>query len=243
MTVYSERWYLEVVCPQARSWSDGVNSFVYEDKGHECASPYGYPGIDGDASVVRTALGKPLFIRYRVDQRMGMAHAKEKQTRVVPLDSPWLPGDPQVVEAARAKRLGVTAAYDGAGRGVLKAFRQHYDEAMREKSAADKYHTIAERLELWADNPKVHVFTALGAGAMFLSDGEWAHYHLSFRSRLAHNTAMHAIFEVAANTLRGFGHKRIHLGGGLTDAPDDPLYKFKARIGRTPWTIYQQEIP
>jgi hypothetical protein len=53
---------------------------------------------------------------------------------------------------------------------------------------------------------------------------------------------MAAIFGLAVDILRPT-HTRIHLGGGMSANPDDPLLKFKARFGRLAHSVYTQEIP
>jgi hypothetical protein len=239
--VYNEDWYLEVTSPLARKWTDGNNSFTYEDKGEKFSSPYGYAGITGDEMAARQALGRPLFIRYGIDQCA--PGAIEWPTRVIPMKEPWFPGDTHLVEAARARRMGVTASYEGSSLESLRIFKAGYDEAMERKEAAEKYYDIAERLELWAGNPNVHVVLAKDAGAIFLTGDTWAHYHLSFRRPTAHNTAMHAIFDLAVPLVSGLGCQFMHLGGGTKPTKDDPLYKFKSRIGRLPWSAYFKEIP
>lgn len=239
--VYNEQWYLDVTAPgTALFMGDGMR-FSHQLVDGKAVSPYGYAGIEGDPLEVRKALGMPLFIRYGVDQRA--TGAIERPTRVIPLDKPWLEGSAHIKESDRAKRLGVTADYQGSFRSALLAFREEYMEAMSRKQAAPKHFAIGERLLEWEGNPQVHVVLAPGAGAIFLTGDTWAHYHLSFRRPTAHNTAMHAIFDVAVPLCAQAGCQFMHLGGGTTASVEDPLYKFKARIGRMAHTVYFQEIP
>jgi len=240
MNIYNSDWYAAVVAPDSKVYDDGENYFRYDDKPHEAAGIYGYGGLVGDWWKVREALGKPLFIRHAVDHE---SYGWNKHTRVIPCGDPWVPGSPHLAEARRARNLGIIAECRGSRSDALREFRKNYTEAMTAKSADDKYSAIAERLELWADNPQVMVVSAPGAEALFLLDGAWAHYHMSYRLPGAHNTVMHAIFDLAVPLIADAGCRHIHLGGGLTGTMDDPLYKFKARIGRIPWQIYQQEIP
>ncbi|HUT25697.1 MAG TPA: GNAT family N-acetyltransferase, partial [Sumerlaeia bacterium] len=70
------------------------------------------------------------------------------------------------------------------------------------------------------------------AAAFFLRGANWLHYHLSatdldLRLPGATNLILHA----AAQLGRRWGLKRLHLGGGRTKAPDDPLLKFKRSMG------------
>ncbi len=239
--VYNEQWYLDVTAPgTALFMGDGMR-FSHQLVDGKAVSPYGYAGIQGDPQEVRKALGMPLFIRYGVGQKA--IGAIERPTRIIPLDKPWVEGSPHLAESARAARMGVTAVNMASDRAALLTFKQGYMEAMYHKQAAPKYYAIGTRLEEWAGNPQVHVVLAPDAGAIFLTGDTWAHYHLSFRRPTAHNTAMHAIFDVAVPLCAQAGCQYMHLGGGTTASTDDPLYKFKARIGRLPHTVYFQEIP
>jgi hypothetical protein len=70
------------------------------------------------------------------------------------------------------------------------------------------------------------------AAAFFLRGANWLHYHLSatdpdLRLPGATNLILHA----AARLGRRRGLKRLHLGGGRTRAPDDPLLRFKRSMG------------
>ena len=240
--VYNEQWYADVVVPDSLIYDDGKTSFRYELRDGKAVSLYGYPGICGEPDVqkVRTALGVPLFIRHGVGHHEGSI---PRPTRVIPCHEPWFPQSPHLAEARRASRFGVIATNEGSSADALALFRAEYSKAMDRKQAGEKYYDIAERLELWAGNKDVMVVSAPGAGAVFLMGDPWAHYHLSYRTPQAHNTAMHAIFDMAVPLIAARGCKHIHLGGGITPALDDPLYKFKSRIGRLPWTVYFQEVP
>jgi len=240
MTIYNSDWYVSVVAPESKVYDDGQNYFRYVDNPAEASGVYGYGGLRGDWRVVREALGKPLFVRHTLDHD---GPGWNRHTRVIPCYEPWLPGSPHLAEAERARNLGIVAECHGSQKHALEEFRINYLETMQRKDADDKYSAIAERLALWADNEQVMVVTAPGAGALFLLDGTWAHYHMSYRHLGAHNTAMHAIFDLAVPLISATGCQHIHLGGGMSGQLDDPLYKFKARIGRMSWQIYQQEIP
>lgn len=238
--VYNEQWYLDVTAPGTTTAYGNGGRFSYQMLDGKAVSPYGYAGITGDPQYFRRVLGCPLFIRHSLTAKDGTF---SRPTRVIPLDQPWVAGSPHLAESRRAVRFNVAATYQGADKDALIAFRDGYYKAMDRKNAGDKYYDIAERLELWAGNPNVHVITAPGAAAIFLSGWPWGHYHLSYRTPEAHNTAMHAIFDCAVPVLTKQGCTHIHLGGGTSASLDDPLYKFKARIGRLPWTVYFQEVP
>ncbi len=240
--VYNEEWYLDVTAPDSRIWRSGDSRFSYQLVDGKAVNPYGYAGILGDPQEVREAFRMPLFIRHAVDYRASGDGVIERATRAIPLDNPWPAGSPHLSESARAGRIGISATKHGADRDALLTFKEGYMEAMKAKNAAPKYYAIGERLEEWAGNPQVHVVLAPGAGAIFLTGDTWAHYHLSFRRPTAHNTAMHAIFDVAVPLCAQAGCQFMHLGGGTTASTDDPLYKFKARIGRMAHTVYFQEV-
>lgn len=238
--VYNEQWYAAATAPDSMLYDCGSSRFRYQVIDGKAQGIYGYAGLSGDAQEVRRNIGMPLFIRHDLDAQCGTF---SRPTRVIPLDKPWLPGSPHLAESRRAVRLGIVATYHKADKTALASFRDEYYKAMDRKQASDKYYDIAERLELWADNPQVHVFSVAGAGAIFLSGYPWAHYHLSYRTPQAHNTAMHAIFDCAVPVLTALGCASVHLGGGTSASLDDPLYKFKARIGRLPHTVWFQEVP
>lgn len=237
--VYNEQWYADVTAPDSLLYDDGTNRFRYQVIDGKASGIYGYAGLKGDPQTVREELDMPLFIRHALTATSGTF---SRPTRVIPCQQPWLAGSPHLAESRRALRFNVVAEYQGADKDALIAFRDGYYKAMDRKNAGDKYYDIAERLELWAGNPQVHVFSAPGAGAIFLSGWPWGHYHLSYRTPEAHNTAMHAIFDCAVPVLTRAGCESIHLGGGTSAALDDPLYKFKARIGRLQHTVYFQEV-
>lgn len=242
---YESHWYLQAVAPTFRRYSVAGNEFAYvcNSRG-EAASPYGYPGIVGDAEVIRAAIGLPLFIRHRVSHQpleLG-PHIHPHPTRVIPTVDPWTPGMRKAID--RAHRMQVVTEYWGSKLEALRDFRDAYRRAMLAKAASPKYMILADNLEEWAGLPWVHIFRAGGCGALFLSGGDgWAHYHLSYCLEGHHNAAMEAIFGAAVPFLGSQGVTMIHLGGGTTTKSDDSLFLFKSRIGRVPWTVFFEEIP
>lgn len=242
--VYNSEWYAQVASPEyARHYAEDA-SFLHEITTRGVASSiYGYPGIIGiptcDLKALRNEVGRPLFIRHHLNwEPRPWDTVIRRKTRVVPLDQPW-----EDKEGTRAFRKGIKASYLGSDRRALQVFRESYLRAMDRKVAGPKYRHIVDRLALWAGNAQVHVFEAPGAGALFLSGKEWAHYHLSYREPEAHGTAMHAVFSCAVPIMTKLGCRRIHLGGGVTAADDDPLYLFKSRLGKVEHTVYFQEVP
>lgn len=255
MNVYNEPWYLRVVCPEYRVFLDGNNRFPYYINDRiEAASPYGYPGIFWDPSNgeagsflarCRSVLGVPLFIRHCVDyepeDKEGISsHA----TRIIPCGDSWQEGCDFLKEARRAERLGIKAEIRGSEKKALEEFRDGYRDAMQRKGSADKYCTLVDCIHQWSGNRQVVLCSGIQCGALFLvGDDGWAHYHLSWRGEGAPGPAMYAIFATVVPHLAKLGIKQIHLGGGMTNSPDDPLYKFKSKVGRIPHTCYFQEVP
>jgi hypothetical protein len=244
---YTTHWYLQAVAPTFRRYDrDGhVFPHVINSRG-EAASPYGYPGVIGDVQVIRQAIGMPLFIRHAVDYCRGAAEhgptVHLHPTRVIPVEDPWTPEMTKAI--ARAARMRVEVSYHCSKRDALRDFREAYRRAMLAKAASVRYMILADNIEEWAELPWVHVFTAGGCGALFLTGGDgWAHYHLSYRLAGAHNAAMDALFGMAVLILAGREVDHIHLGGGMTAKPDDSLLAFKSRIGRMPWTVAFEEVP
>lgn len=69
------------------------------------------------------------------------------------------------------------------------------------------------------------------AAAVFLWGGLWGHYHLAARSIEAPNYASNCILQAAIERAASRRLQGIHLGGGTTASPDDPLLKFKKSTG------------
>lgn len=252
---YNEPWYLQVVCPNYRTYTDGKVTFNYEinDRG-EAASPYGYAGICGylpaeqlDFSKnIRRSLGYPIFIRHSVGYvyQGSECHTSSRYTRVIPYQDPWQEGCAFLKEARRAERLGITAEVQGSDKAALLAFKAGYLKAMQDKHAHPKYHALVHRLGEWSGNERVCVVSTKNASSLFLigNDG-WAHYHLSYRGPVSHGTETYAIFSAVVPHLAAMGVERIHLGGGMSDKPNDPLLAFKMKVGRMPHRVYFESIP
>ena len=72
----------------------------------------------------------------------------------------------------------------------------------------------------------------ISAGAIFLEGNNWMHYHLSATDpNHFHSGATNAVILRAAEIGRTKGLKRLHLGGGNSNAEEDPLFRFKRRMG------------
>ncbi len=109
-----------------------------------------------------------------------------------------------------------TMARNGAG-GYYQ-FSDNYFETLRSGLGAN--------LRLFG----VQIGGELAAAALFMLHGDRMHYHLagSRWSVGANNLLLHH----AALWGQQHGYRRLHLGGGRTNSPDDNLFRFKASISR-----------
>jgi len=71
------------------------------------------------------------------------------------------------------------------------------------------------------------------AGALFLFGSRFAHYHLAARRSDAPNHAANLVLQSAIERASERGLEGLHLGGGTTNDPEDPLLRFKRSIGGT----------
>jgi hypothetical protein len=69
------------------------------------------------------------------------------------------------------------------------------------------------------------------AASVFLWGSRHGHYHLSARRGDAPNYALNFILQAGLERARERGLAGLHLGGGTTSAPDNPLLRFKRSLG------------
>ena len=239
MTIYRSPPYLDQI---AHGWKSYMGFPYVEDDRGQYASPYGYPGVEDMSLIpaIREALGKPLFIRHAVlYQGPGIAHP----TRMMPLKDPWTATTR--AELRHAHTRSVVAHQEPSTTDSLSHFKREYLVCMKRKCAAAKHMALVDNLESLAGHQQVVLITTPGASSIFLLDPQdgLAHYHLSYKQVGAHNLAMAAIMGTAAEVMCARGMTRIHLGGGMSKDPADPLMSFKARWGRDEHTVYFQTIP
>ena len=125
-------------------------------------------------------------------------------------------------------------------REAMPAFRTIYEETMRGLEADPAYYFSEDHylklIEGLGDRLRVFMVSSRGtdvAGALFLAQGDTLHYHLSgsmatYRHLAPNNLLIHE----AARWAIGQGFKTFHLGGGRGPAPEDSLFRFKARFSR-----------
>jgi hypothetical protein len=120
------------------------------------------------------------------------------------------------------------------------AFRALYEETMDRIGASSYYYfTDAYFRQLFVglgDGVKLFVVRGGGdivAAALFLDHGERIHYHLA-GSDTAHRDAApgNLLLHTVAEWGRNLGYRWLHLGGGITASPDDPLLRFKASLSK-----------
>jgi hypothetical protein len=71
----------------------------------------------------------------------------------------------------------------------------------------------------------------LVAASIFLYSSQWSHYHLSARRADAPNYAMNCLLQAGMEQAVTQGAIGMHLGGGVTPSPSDPLLRFKQSLG------------
>lgn len=231
------------------------------DAGCDAESPYGYaaPLVSGNGvqhwPVVRDGLAAAGVVNVFLRGHPGSGLP-------LPSDAWLMPGHPTVAiplndgepfaggrcatqrsQVQRAGRAGLHAEVV-CPVGDLSEFRRLYDQTMARLEATDAYRfgdgyyaTLAglgERLALITVRDGAN---RAQAAAMFFAGPEWAHYHLSGRDAEGGNLASHLLFPAAATWAAARGCRAIHLGGGTSADPADPLLAFKRRIGRADHTF------
>ncbi len=139
----------------------------------------------------------------------------------------------------RPIKSGVYIVDDSSDKGV-EEFRRVYSSTMQRKNAAAVYCFGSKYFEgltrLFPDNGFLllaKIKDEVIAGACFLIRGRYAHYHLSgsHPERMVAGTFNLLLLKAAEICIQR-GAKIMHLGGGTTDKPDDPLLKFKQTMGK-----------
>ena len=117
---------------------------------------------------------------------------------------------------------------------AMKTFMSLYWERMEELKADDSYFFPEKYfMDLVEIDEDIYIFLAkkdgeVAGGYVFISSSKFVHYHLGASPRRysplrVNNFLMHhAIMHFA-----GRGHEALHLGGGTTNDPADPLLRFK----------------
>lgn len=134
----------------------------------------------------------------------------------------------QGLQKARRAGLDITTA----GVHGCDALIRLYREAMTRKHAAERWHLPDEHLRaLFAMGTVVKAYTpdgSIASAALMLSRGQTAYYHLAANSPDHSKTgANELVVHWIAQEAKRRGCRWLHLGGGVTLAPDDPVLFFK----------------
>ena len=141
----------------------------------------------------------------------------------------------------KALKLGLQATWVAAPAPAdLDEFQAVYEPTMDRVGASDFYYfpeSYYRGLAAGLGGKLILVRVAdagdrVQAAGLFLVGSEGMYYHLGGRTGDSHYSAMHLVFEKAADLAADRGLKGIHLGGGLTDREDDTLWIFKRHVGR-----------
>lgn len=135
---------------------------------------------------------------------------------------------------SKAKREGAEVIWNE--RADWGAFESLYVEAMQRSKAAARLCFSQRYFEELRALPGAELAAirrgdTLTAAAVFLWGGVWGHYHLAARDGDAPNYTSNFILQAAFERAVARGLKGVHLGGGTTASPEDPLLKFKKSTG------------
>jgi hypothetical protein len=137
---------------------------------------------------------------------------------------------------SKARRAGAEVTWNAAGN--WDAFVALYRPAMARLHApsalnfSDAYFAALRQL---ADAEVAILEDEAGpaAGAVFLHGATFAHYHLAARRSDAPSFATNMVLQSAVERAAARGLAGMHLGGGTTNATDDPLLRFKRSMSTT----------
>jgi hypothetical protein len=194
----------------------------------------------------------PLLDNHQLVNAMGLEALYQKQ--VVYLD--LLKTEAQLWKELRkghkssvtkARQKGVTIAKVDPTPENLKIFTQLYNQTMQRNNAAGRWlfpdcyyrshfdYLGPERCSLFF----AVINDRVAAASMFMHDFSTIYYHFSgsdsqFYEYCPNNLLLYSV----ALWAKGQGYLRFHLGGGVTNAPDDSLFLFKAGFAKTSVPFY-----
>lgn len=123
-------------------------------------------------------------------------------------------------------------------RDAFARFVTLYIGAMQRLTAHNMYFFSAKYFEaLWelVSQKGILVVARLGeeihAAAIFLAMGKYSHYHLAASDDVGRKASAGClVLDQGIKWARSHGAEKMHLGGGLTNRPDDGLFRFKAKF-------------
>jgi len=140
----------------------------------------------------------------------------------------------------KAQRNGLTCARESLTTQNLSVFRSLYATTM-ERVGSSEYHRFSEDyfntlVSYLGDSLQLFVVYREErqiAAALFLVGSETLHYHLSGNDVEARRFGgNNLLLHTAAAWGHEIGLKTLHLGGGNSSLPDDPLFTFKASLSK-----------
>lgn len=133
----------------------------------------------------------------------------------------------------KAEKSGLTIEYTE----DLVNFRRIYEETMDKVNAtdyyyfSDEYYYYLEKLNNTYINVKLE--DEVIATAIFMKYGEYFHYHLAgSRKEFLKFSPNNLLLWEAIKYANSNHYKIMHFGGGLTDSPEDNLFKFKKNFSK-----------
>lgn len=134
----------------------------------------------------------------------------------------------------KAEKLGVTCVVDTECTAIGE-FCDLYHKTMKKDKADDYYFFPKEYFDEMRNklgNRLVLITAVLDsriiAASLFMLSDEYMHYHLSATDPECYSyAANNLILKTAIDFGREKKLKLLHLGGGLSSSPEDPLFKFK----------------
>ncbi|MDZ7821464.1 MAG: GNAT family N-acetyltransferase [Candidatus Marinimicrobia bacterium] len=124
-------------------------------------------------------------------------------------------------------------------RSLIGSFKQIYNETMQKIGADDYYYFSDEYFDniLFGKNYIINVYDSsseeLQAAMILMIHGNYAHYHLSGRSKNCNNNATsNLMLDEAIRFAQKKECKFFHFGGGNSTEKDDSLLKFKQSFSK-----------
>ncbi len=135
----------------------------------------------------------------------------------------------------KSEKAGVSVKAES-GRSALEKFGRFYQTRMKELCAHRDYRFAADYFDsissLGANGYRVYIAEIDGkeiGGYLILLSDRYAHYHLGSASqRYSYLCPTNKLMHEVIMNLAGGTRETLHLGGGMSSSPADPLLRFKA---------------
>ncbi|GFZ33722.1 hypothetical protein CSC2_42480 [Clostridium zeae] len=126
----------------------------------------------------------------------------------------------------------------------MKVFQDVYMSTMTRIGADDFYYFDDNYFDFMSMNSEYKILgveyeDTIIAASIFMSFGEYFHYHLAgslkeYQKFSPNNIMLYEAMKVG----KALGHKFMFLGGGLSNSLEDPLFKFKAAFSKNICNFY-----